>query len=289
MKITNRILAVIISGSFIYSSASAGIIVKQKSGDNIETHIFQSGTYINQQNGDISAIIDFNTNKCSQINHQAKLYFTGDCKGMAPAFKSFIAGKVDESKSMMSSEDQAFMKEMMEQMLPKLDDIEITVKKAGSASIQGYDSDLYVLTMGDEKVSEIWVSKALEKDIAKEIDTKKLDKISKEFKETMESMQETMFGKKMKNPEKDAEATLDDKGYFIKRIKYANSVFPAATIPGMNQTSRKENDKGEIIRDEQQVISVEKKQLNLSDYSIPENYKAAKSWKDFVESSIKGF
>ena len=284
MKIKNRVLAALIGSSFACSAVNAGIIVKQKSGDDIEAHIFQDGTYINQQNDTVSAIIDFNKNQCSQINHSTKSYFTGDCKGMAPAFKSFMSSKVEEGKAAMSSEDQAYMKQMMEQMLPKQSDVKITVKKEGSTSIQGYESDLYVLKAGDEKISEIWVSKALEDDIAKEIDVKKLDKLAKEFKETMGGMQEAMFGKKMKDPEKDAEATLDDKGYFIKRIKYGNDMF--AAIPGMPQ---KTNSKGNTIRDEQEVISVEKKKLDLAKYSIPKDYRAATSWKDFVESSIKGF
>ncbi len=284
MKITNKVLAVLISSSFACSAVNAGIMVKQKSGDNIEAHIFQSGTYINQQNGTLSAIIDFNSNNCTQLNHSEKSYFMGDCKGMAPAFKSFMSSKVEEGKAAMSSEDQAYMKQMMEQMLPKQSDVKITVKKEGSTSIQGYDSDLYVLKVGDEKVSEIWVSKALEKDISKEIDIKKLDKLSKEFKETMGGMQEAMFGKKMKNPEKDAEATLDDKGYFIKRIKYGNGMFAATP-----DTPQKTNSKGDTIRDEQEVISVEKKKFDLAKYSVPKDYQAATSWKDFVESSIKGF
>lgn len=284
MKITNKVLVTLISSSFVCTAVNAGIIVKQKSGDDIEAHIFQSGTYINQKNGTVSAIIDFNKNQCTQINHSAKSYFTGDCKGMAPAFKSFMSSKVEEGKAAMSSEDQAYMKQMMEQMLPKQNSAKITVKKVGSTSIQDYASDQYVLKQGDQKISDIWVSKALEEDIAKEIDIKKLDKLSKEFKETMSGMQEAMFGKKMNDPEKDAEATLDDKGYFIKRIKYGNDMF--AAIPGMPQQT---NSKGDTIRDEQEVISVEKKKLDLAKYSISKDYQAAASWKDFVESSIKGF
>ncbi len=284
MKIKNKVLAVLISSSFVCTAANAGIIVTQKNGDDIEAHIFQSGTYINQKNDTVSAIIDFNEKQCSQINHSAKSYFTGDCKGMAPAFKSFMSSKVEEGKAAMSSEDQAYMKKMMEQMLPKQNDAKITVKKMGSTSIQGYSSDQYVLKLGDQKISEIWVSKALEEEIAKEIDIKKLDKLAKEFKEAMGGMQEAMFGKKMKNPEKDAEATLDDKGYFIKRIKYGNDMF--AAIPGAPQ---KTNSKGDTIRDEQEVVSVEKKKLDLAKYSIPKDYQAATSWKEFVESSIKRF
>ncbi len=284
MKITNKIFAALITSSLACSAVNAGIVIKQKDANDIETHIFQNGVYINQQNGSVSAIIDFNKNSCSQINHNEKTYFTGDCKGMAPAFKNFMSSKVEEGKAAMNSEDQAMMKQMMEQMFSKQNNIKITAEKVGSTSIQGYAADQYVLKQGDQKVSEIWVSKALDDAISQEIDTNKLDQLSKEFEQAMSGMQEAMFGQKMDDPEKDAEAALEDKGYIVKRIKYGNGMF--GMIPGMPQGAAPSESS---IRDEQQVISVEKKNINLSAYSIPKDYQASSSWKDFVESSIKGF
>jgi len=122
--------------------------------------------------------------------------------------------------------------------------------------IAGYEAEHFIITQGNKKVAEYWISKQLRDKILRELDKDKIEKFEKAMSKI--SNQLNIFGNSSMSELMEMEERLQKKGEIVKQIHYPSS---------LNM-----NTQGSY----QEVVSVKEETIPDSAFQIPKGYKKAR-------------
>jgi len=237
----------LITGTICFiQSAMAGIIISSTHDASTETAIYQKGIAIYLVDGKAKSIIDTNTNNCIAINHKSKHYLLVKCKQFKIIVKSLEAKKQKNLNRKVSYAVQ----EMMASNQPPITDI--TIKRSGRGTYQGFHVEKFQFIVDDEVVSEYWMSSNLKEKIDKEIDMDKLNHI-------------IHYSEKNKKFSKGLSAKIN-----VKFTNFSKHKFPLKEFRYTGSETKK------IYR------HVTMKRVKIRKYLPPKSYKISSTLSDFL-------
>lgn len=258
----------------------AAVFITESIEGETETHIYHRGVYYHLESGQLTHRFDSGRNYCLAVNHDAKLYFEGDCDTMIEGVSTALSEMVGEQLATLTSEEKAMMQSFMSAVKGREQKGRVSVKSIGVGKHLGHDVEKHVIAINDSPYTEIWVSKAVQLMVEKEFALSRYKAWSQAMEREMAGFQQQL-GVPVEGPDPLADAweSVVKKGYPVK-----NQPGQAAAMMQMMVSASRAMD----VSEEREVTSIEQKSdFNPRSLDLPAEYTRAASWTEFMQHDMQ--
>lgn len=255
----------------IVNPALAGLLITENDAESVEKHYYAAGVYYQFTDGKLEASFDPVGNRCLNVNHDNRTYFTGPCDEMLRDSLAVISGfyqayQNDESISDM----QRAMDAQALKAVSELNKVELTQVSLGKDKHLGFAAERFELRYEGKPVKEVWISAALRQQVQQQFDLAAFEKqmldYSAQIKKAMPFDPSDPISRVVEQ--------LELKGILVKELPVAgaDSFYPMAFTGGMALINHRE------------VVAIDPDaKPDPSLLKAPERYRKCDSWREFLE------
>lgn len=252
-------------------AVSGMVIERELSGGIRQQHLYQAGAYISLENGQLQGVVNQKTDRCLSLEASKKLYFEGSCRDLTATITQqyqAMTKELSQRYASLSMQQREGMIKSRAGIIQQKLQTQVGTRSLGTASYLEYPVTKIMLTVDGKDYAEYWLSSALQQALSKEFDIAAYDAWQNQLAGQMSQMEIKIFGGAVPDPLKDAEQKLYQQGQVMKLL-------PAPTLHLDGNRDYQSNT----------LTRIEQRELNLSDYRPPKDYKAVASWSEFLQAS----
>ncbi len=268
-------LSVLFLSAVMPSNVMSAVVITENVDGETVTQIFNNGMYFMIEDGQLQARINSRNDQILMINHEFDVYYEGKIDDMLKGISDALKEAFEKQFADMPAEVREQMQAMMRSIDQRSREGKVTHQKGDSTTIAGHKSEKHTVLVNDNVFSEIWVSDAVYDMIKKEFDPAYLRRWHKQFLEAIIAQTRQLGGlEKAPDPVAEVYNPIVANAWTMKIQPAANADMLSTAVP---------ESIADDLLEKKEVTSVEqKKDFKPDQYGVPEGYRKAGSWKEFL-------
>jgi hypothetical protein len=268
-------LSILFLSAVMPSNVMSAVVITENVDGETALHIFDNGIYYMIEYGQLQARLNSRTDQILMINHEFNVYYEGKIDDMLKGASVTLKNAFEKQFADMPADVREQMQAMMRSIDQRSREGKVTHQKGDTTTIAGHKTEKHTILVNDKVYSEIWVSDAVYTMIKKEFDPEYLRRWQRQFLEAIITQTREMGGlDKAPDPIADVYNPIVANAWSMK-------IQPAADAD-MLSTSVPESTADDLLEKKEVTSVEEKKDFNPNQYSVPEGYRKADSWNEYL-------